>query len=462
MKLVPGPTTGAGDRAVLALHDPDRGSVVISTPRPGSPARVMSEVLMALDKPVRGMAQTVSVRSIRDDVDLWLRAYDVRQLIVLHAGTLEPEAIEELGSLEVRLSLSLTLLADEASLARVRLTAPHQIQPGLATALQALDAVERIRSVPAASIVLPISPEQFATARRRVPFAAAFAAAAGIEPDHRATVATLAPDLRTALTEFIDPICLAAAARGAGIALREYGWLLRPATPAEARRYSSITYPGVVGSAAATLRRFTNALLTSVGALVLIGLSEDEMLELLALDVADDGASVRVGRDILSVPPSLRPLLRAQWLVINEQDRSQGLPYLGAPEASGRRRLRQLIDAATEDLADVNTADVRERGGQNERWLLDRGLALERTALGRRPARSGTYDPVKFMADLRSELAADWISPTSTRVDCGCGRPHDPPRRAELPDWPPAVTRGNAADHPWKSQSGSSDKRVMS
>jgi hypothetical protein len=451
MKLAAGPATGPADRAVLALHDPERGSLVIATPPPGSPARVLTEILMALYKSVEGKAQTVSVRALRKDADLWLNAYRVHQLIVLHAGALDPEAVEELGDLEYRLRVRLTLLADQRALARVRLTTPNRFEPGLTSLLPGLDPLEPPDPQPTPTVVLPIQPEQFVRRPHRVPFAAGFAMAAAIEPDGRSTASALAGHLRTGLADYVDPRCLGAAAFGTATAIREYGWILRPVRADEVDRDGRLDDPAAFAACVDVLRQFTNPLLTSLGSLSLMGLSEDEMLALLTVDLADDGATIRVGRDVLHVPSSLRPLLRAQYLVVTAPTESTSVPYLGLSATSGRRSLRQDIDAALEDLPAIDSAQVRERAGQDDRWLRRHGLLLERTPGGRRPARTASYDPVKFIDDLRSELASDRTSGI-TRIDCGCGHPHDVPKRADLPDWPPVVTRSNAAGHPWMTK----------
>jgi len=442
----------------LALHAPDAGTVVIVAPPPGTPGRVLAEVLDALGKSGDERAQAAPVRDLRACADLWLTAHGIDQLVVLQAATLEPEAAEELGEMEARLGLSVSLLVDDSEQDRVRAMAPRHTGPGVAMALERPAQRPASAETPEAPLILPVTAERLAGARARVPFAAAFAAAAAIDDDQRATLPLAASGVRSALAGYGDRDCFAAAARGAAMALREYAWELRPATAAEASRYARAADPSGRDREVAALRRSSSPLLCAVGALAILGLSEGEMLGLLAIDVAADGATVRAGRDVLAVPVDLRPLVRAQLLALGAGTGSPSLPYLGT-EPLDRRRLRSEIAVALADVPTPVAPLVRDRGGQDERWLLDRGLALERRPRGRPPVRTGSYDPVRFMEDLRSELAGDWHSITTTRVTCGCGRPHDPPRWDDLPDWPPPPPAHRTPDdHPWK-QAGALGRR---
>jgi hypothetical protein len=95
-------------------------------------------------------------------------------------------------------------------------------------------------------------------------------------------------------------------------------------------------------------------------------------------------------------------------------------------------------------------AHLNPRLSRDERWLLDRGIRLERVEGSHRPGRVDGYDPERWAERFQARLYSDWRDGKAGTEPCTCPAPHIPPRNDELPAWPPHPRRGLVlGTHAW-------------
>ena len=445
--LVVAPASLGSDRSILLRNDIRDGVLATIVRRSLTPGMLLSDLLARLGKDRLRAPLSTPTSRYEDDATTWLAAHKILHVVLLRADAAPDRTIEAVGSILDELGIELWLVVDRmaASRARARFLGgadevAHAVcMERLGARAPAADGGRLASSEPQAAAEL----HRLRASGNRDAFVIGFDAAASIPAARRRTADLLASALRDSFAGFEDPVCLGAAARGAAVALQEYGWSLSLGLPVLAGVEAPLPPTRARGLTAAQINAFYDPLVAA--ALVLdalqVGLTEMTLVHRHA--VAPDGSTVTVGAEAIEVPADLRPILRAQLAVPGARPTDA---LLGDPYAVSTHWLVSTIVAAyAEHNVLIVPDDLRDRPWRDRRWLLDRGITVKRASSSRRPARSITHDPEETARTIRSTLAGDWAEGRAGTRDCRCAARHVPPKPDELAPWPVAVHRAPTA-----------------
>jgi hypothetical protein len=452
MKLVWGPTDVAGDAAVTALHAPLRGRLVLSAPLEAATAGATFRAILR----AMGKRMSVAPASERTAVELpaariWLEAYRIRTVIVHQVSRLPAGAIVEVDDVVRAAGGTLYGVAgpDAYHVVAARL-GEHVDERIDVDALVSRWPAEASRARESSAVGVPDDLVRINHLRRRIAVAASdrrapaylvgVTRAAEFPRPQRPTSGLLAARLRELLAPFADPACFGQAVTGAALAQRPFGWditldPLRLAEGVPARPMDAPPGPSLRG-----FWIFRDPLPGAVWALTRLPVTLDEVLDLRVSDVLETGAMVSVAGEWYRMAAAARPLLRAQGIGRRLEGAGPDDPFIARP--GGRPRSpRWLVSVASSAAAEVGVRfleeELRERPSADERWLLDRGVAIRWTARAERP-RSG-LTVVELQRQARDVVdALHRCDPTMT---CRCLEAHVPMSASDFTGWPPIPAR---------------------
>jgi hypothetical protein len=466
VKVVEGPRSIAADRWILRLNRPDSG-VLAAAARPGSEA--FWSIAAPLHWALRQQQPVLNFTSAdRDLLAVWIEAYRIVDVIVHHADPYHPAVLDELEELLTRAGARLWLVVEAATHALVvqELAGLQRVETITWSEFEAFwtpfacvespepsGARSRLDPAPAWS-TQHARLERAAKRHMDLPYIEGFCEGASWTRDERPSKAAIARRLRTALTRFDDPECLVSAARGFAVALHELGWqvtldlerLARHASGTPLRKPGDVVRLGDV-------RRFRDPQVAALTGLAALELARDEILGLQLADVASEGDEINLWHDKLTVPEVLRPVIRAQRLRRLRAGALESEPlFMDGRRPLSARRFATLAIAGLEELESaLPRVPLHERPAADERWLLERGIAISWIARADRRSIGPAGVPGE---DLLLRVVGELARPYEIRRPeaCVCAVPHDHPVAPSSGTWPSRNNHARpAADHPWKT-----------
>ncbi|HEY3548651.1 MAG TPA: hypothetical protein VGK17_21460 [Propionicimonas sp.] len=466
MRIVAGPRSVEADRWIIGLNRPEAG-VLAAAARPASDA--LWSLAAALHRAL-GQQQPLLTTSQgdRDLLATWIQAYRIADVIVHHADPYPPTVLHELEALLTRAGARTWYVVDASVhplvVQEMEQTGAVESQSWAAfrahwEPLSAGNAVEpagsegRLDPAPAWAIQ-HARLERAATRRIDLPYIEGFCAAAGWTRRERPTKVAIAGAMRETLDRFDDAECFVAAVRGLAVALHELGWqvTLDVARLAGQSCGVPLSQPGDVVRLG-QIRHFRDPRTAAVTALAALDLSRDEILGLQLADVARDGDRIELWHDTLNVPEVVRPVLRAQLLVRTRDGAVGSDPFfVDGRRPLSARRFATLAIAGLEELgSEIPQVPLHQRPSADERWLLERGVALRwMTRADRQPTGPAGMSGVDALLRVIGELA----HPDDLRrpVACVCTPPHSQPVAPDVGTWPPVRQHARpSSTHPWKT-----------
>lgn len=431
----------AFERCAIAAHDLARGVVSIAAPpRAEGLARFRRALLTSL-----GKAPTLVSPGTTEPDDLalpglWLAAHAIRDLVIVQAQWLTPEALGGLAGLA------------GSSVERVWLLASPGAGPNLRSAVRALGLTVVDRQVFEAEVSLdrlvpdperePDPPRPLlgvaglldagALAYRHPAFEQAAAWAAG-EWFTDGAADPVARYLERALSRAAGTPERRAVVAGVAAGLRERGVVLErvePIDPTVAR----LVDPALAPWSAITRRE--SPLEAGVAALTRLGLGMDEVAGLRVGDVPPDGSAVRVGPETIHVPREGRPCVAV--LRLQRGGAPADAPLVLSPDGTVLSRTR-LADIAHPVLhsATPGIGAIALHSSPGERFLAAEGLRLRRIPAWTKAPRGAASVVAHAVA---TAIGMGTESPIVAAVAASAGDT--------------AILRRNhprpAADHPWR------------
>jgi hypothetical protein len=389
----------------------------------------------------------------------WLAAHGVSDLVIIHADLYPAEPILEVGRRLDGVCKRMWLIVDSGRYQPVReaLGEGARVVPWQVFAAIWLRAKPTERD-PGPTLELDHAwreeHERLTTASRlglgTAPYLIGFWEAAtwtnGKSPSR-----TLASErLRALLARFADPSCRVQAARGADVGIRPFGWEIRIDHQRVAGGPATLFGPRREVIRLADVAQERDPFKAAAAALSALELRSEEILAIRVGDVAQDGATVRLRRDSLDVPPTGRPFIVAQRLARTAAGAADIDFLFHRVPPPTPARLTSMILATQRAVGDSFFLDtMRDRPGEDERWLQDRGFWLHYRPRGERESlRPEGMDVDRFKEMLLEALAAK-SAPVASR--CSCSAVHPAPT-GEMPAFPPARARPTLSpNHPWRT-----------
>lgn len=465
MRIVEGPASVGDDRWILSLNRPDAG-VAAAAARPASEAfwSIGAAVHRALGQQPPLLTTTTRDREL---LAVWVAAYWLDDVIVHHADRYPASVLLDVDALVTAAGARLWVVVDASV---------HPLVVQEVADLAPVDAVDwstfRSHWSPIASMPV-VAPEGAATRLDPVaawaaqherlvratgrgmdlPYLEGFCAAAGWARSERPRKTEVAAKVRACLERYEDPECFVQATRGVAVALHELGWqvTLDLATAGRAAAGAPLTRPVDIARLA-DVRAFREPMTGAATGLASLEISRDEILGLELDDVSADGATLELWHDVVAVPAVLRRVLRAQrvWRLRHGALATDAFLADG-PAPLSTRRFTSLVLAGLEEVGrGISRVELDARPSADERWLLERGVALgwvsrlDRRSIGP-SGMSGAATLAAVVGRLRRPDRID------TRPSCRCQGGHRVPNAPTPGTWPP--TRLHApvpADHPWR------------
>lgn len=451
MYIVSGPATITEDRWVVNLNDPAAGLISGAASPAAEAFWGLAAVLhRALGQQPPFLTTTAYDREL---VGIWLGAYGIRDVIVHHVDGYAADAlaafervVEAAGAqfwAIVDPSIVDLVCADVAEHAPVIEVpwlefhdrwADHRAGPGDSQDGGTLRLTGRV--------AWTTEYERLVRATQRtmdLPYLAGFCAAASWPRAKRPRKAEIAARLRARLASYGDPACLAQATRGAAVALHAIGWELT----VDIRRLAGHVTgePLAIPSDVLRLddaRAFRDPTTATPVVLASLDLTRDEILGLNIGDVAEDGGHVSLWHDVVEVPIAVRPILRAQRGLRLGEGATDGEPLLTrAGRRLSPRHFNTVVLAGLEELGrGIPKVELDERPAADERWLLERGIALRWTPrVDRRRASPADVDGTTFLARVVGRLGRP--DQLIQAAGCSCSAAHDVPGLPPAGAWPP-------------------------
>lgn len=381
-----GPVDPEAARWAGGLNEPAAGRLAIIVP-PGLPslAALVGELLGALGKPADRNPRGTASADILELGLAWLAGHAIDRIVLVHADWLSEAIASELCTFATLAGVDLACVvgdrhldpfvewatAEQAWFAFVAEETAAAASRDLRAAEPAGhqgDRVGRLGRPTGQAIVLPAA-ELVGAA-----LAAYLAVAARIRLEGT-TEASIANSLRQVLRTFASAE-LPDAARGAAAALAKAGWALR---------FDGASQAAQEGPRWADLRTSVYPYQAAAVGLVAAGIWANDLPAVLVGDVAEDGATVRLGGHELPVPPGARPYLIAQRrLAVNDSAafltcRGRGL----TPHAAEGAVLAVMAEAGHK----VDGGLLYPARTPGLRWLAARGLSLQRAEVAGEPMR---------------------------------------------------------------------------
>lgn len=465
IRLVAGPASVQEDRWVLSLNDPGRG-IVATAASPAGEALwgLLAGVHRALGQRRASLTTTPADRRL---LPVWLEAYRVSDLIVHHADAYDAEAIAELGRLAGSSGVALWAIVDPSiteavadELATFGIVDPVPWTEFRARWTSVLAEEQRLTaSSPSPRLDAPAAwtaaYERLSRASGRtmdLPYLEGFCAAAGWTRRDRPRKVEVAAQLRACLGLFGDTECFAQAARGVAVALHQLGW----AVTLDLRRLAghSVGEPATRPAGAVRLadaRAFRDPLVGATVVLAGLELAPAEILSLTVDDISPNGATVSLWHDTVEVPEVVQPILRAQRIVRAAEGAAGNDPFLVRNgRALSARHFPTVVLAGLEELGqNLPRMELDDRPGADERWLLERGVALQWIpGVDRRTTTPAGMSGAAFLAHVVGRLNRPESLPAAP---CACSWTHVPPVSPDPGTWPPPRNHvGPGPDHSWR------------
>jgi len=463
LRVVAGPPDPFLDRRIARLN---RGTpeVLVAPAVPGvvTALPIAATLLDALGMPMPDAG--FHPRDL-DLLGIWLPAHGVREVVIPHADLYPPDAIAEVSRRLDGCGASTWLLVDpgqEHAVADALSDAGAQLLPWSAFAYLFLrdvpdDAVDTIATVnPPLELpeVWQLEYDRLMEAARLSvgsnPYLIGFWAAARWRNGAGPSRAQTAQRLRELVERFDDARCRVRAVRGADVAVRVHGWEVR----LDMQRFAGGP-PSFVKERAATIRladvaRERDPYRAAAVALASQKLRIEELLTVRLGDVSDDGARVRLQRDVMEMPSAGCPYLLAQ---VHARVAAGAGPadflFHGVPPPTVSSVTRMILATQRAIGDSFFTTSLRDRPGEDERWLNERGVWLHYRRLEEREPLRPEGMELEWFKEMLLEMLAQ--EPTVYRRACACSLDHPVPAEP-MPAYPPERRRPPmAAHHPWRS-----------
>jgi hypothetical protein len=466
MILVDGPSSVVGDRWVGGLNRPDLGVVALAA-RPGSHAlwSLASSILRCLGQREMAMGATENDRRV---LSIWVEAHNITDVIVNHAEHYPVDVLIDMDELLGAIRVRLWLLVEPVLVEMVTMDLGPQSRPPTRMDWPAFEhhwsdrpvvvsgeTAGATRQVAAASAwEAQYERLRAATGRRLdLPYLAGFCAIANGGRDARPKKTAITALLRNLLVAHDDPLCFAQAVRGSAVALRAIGWdvtldLRRLAGSAAGEPLAEPTDVARLGD----LRLFRDPQVAAVAALASLELAREEILELRLHDVSKDGSTIDLWHDAVIVPEVAQAIMRAQRIARLRDGAAVSDHFLTEGNRPiSVRRFASIVLAALEEIGRyIPWQEVRDRPAEDERWLLERGVAIRWLArlerASRRPMEALESD--NLLREALEKLAATTVHPVG--YTCRCVEPHLAPTLLEKRFGGPARRAPQPASHPWR------------
>lgn len=474
MILVDGPSSVSGDQWLAGLDSPAHG-VISVVAEPGSHAfwALESAILARLGQAEAARGSTQNDRRL---LRTWGRGYNITDVILNHADHYPAQVLIQLDSILIEIGAVLWLVVEpvlvEAAIVDLRrgFVTPRRLD------WKAFERTWRGRSRPVSKRVVtnPSSVERDCVGEleriraplRRVDWAylggfadianasgprvARIRASSDSLPTGYNTKAWVAGRLRKLIDSYPDLGCFAQAVRGAAVALRRMGWMVSLDEGSLAFSACRDPVPCTLEPAALqNVRRTRDPEVAAAAALACLRLAIEEIRDVRVEDLEDDGSAVRVGRDSITVPVELRPMLRAQRISRGDggADPSHRLIARHAKRFKGQHvaMLVRVGLGLTEGSAAWKERMAAPSG--DERWLIDRGVVISRLENLR------IRTPRRFESDrLRAEAIKALREGTGGRggEPCLCPMPHGKPELVNVTFGAYGRLHPAPADHPWR------------
>lgn len=365
-------------------HDLQRGRVV-TRPAPQRTDRTLArDVLRALGKRLTLRGAPAAQRDLWPHAELWLQAEQVRELYVLRAHRLTPDAVRPLLRIADRLGLDLWLFAAADR-------PPAGIDPGCCTittfAEQQAASMPRPRRRPEHTRPWPALPaEEFFTFRASALVALEEADARRIDAElfvgrmiaqeiisrhdrDRRALDTRSVEglLAGVLTTAAEPEQALCRIRGAQTALFMAGAYVQ--APADAIRAAMAARPGPLDShAASLLRSFTDPQSAAVGVLSLTSDAPACLLrDLDVADIDDDGSTFELHGRRYPAPAQARGLIRAQRQARVAQGYDDSAPLFVSRRSPTERMSVAALRGVLQRVCEATGLTVNTFAGQGPR-----------------------------------------------------------------------------------------------
>ena len=466
MRIVEGPGSVSDDRWIVSLNRPDLG-VIAAVARPSSEGfwSLSAAVHRALGQQEPKLAATARDRVL---LGVWVAAYRIQDVIIHHADRYPAEVMLEVDRILTAAGARTWLVVDASihPLVVQDLEALGPIDPASWADFRAhwrtlaaeppgvtAGAMARLDPVPAWAV----QHDRLVRASERgmdLPYLEGFCAAASWTRSARPRKVKIAAHMRECLARYDDRECLVQAVRGVAVALHQTGWqvTLDLQRLAQHGAGAPLARPGDIARLG-QIRHFRDPAIAATTALASLELTRDEILGIELGDVAVNGDLINLWHDSLEVPAVVRPILRAQRISrLRDGARAVDAFLTDGRQPLSVRRFATIVLAGLEEIgASIPWIELDERPGADERWLLERGIALSWISrVDRRSIGPAGVSGVAVLAQVVGRLANP--EAIARRPACRCGHQHEPPQPPKPDTWPWIPQHASpAADHPHRS-----------